>query len=141
MGSRCDLDMENIITASMEDLSLEEQQKFQALQEYMKVQFLAGVKKDRSGKVARLKEFELPTIKLNDNKVEVINVVSKSLPNPVISQKSTVGSDELLASYIARLECLDDIEKDRTTAFNDNNVYSSNDPKIDRVVHQLDTFV
>ena len=58
MGSRCELDMENIITASMEDLSLEEQQKFQALQEYMKVQFLAGVKKDRHGKVARLKEFE-----------------------------------------------------------------------------------
>ena len=62
--------MENIITTSMEDLSLEEQQKFQALQEYMKVQFLADVKKDRHGKVARLKEFELPVIKLNDNNID-----------------------------------------------------------------------
>jgi hypothetical protein len=43
----------------------------------MQVQFLAGVKKDRSGKVARLKEFELPTIRLNDNNVEVIPTVSK----------------------------------------------------------------
>jgi hypothetical protein len=30
----------------------------------MQVQFLAGGKKDRSGKVARLKEFELPAIRL-----------------------------------------------------------------------------
>jgi hypothetical protein len=62
MGARCDLDMNNIVTTSLEDLSLEEQQKFKVLQEYMQVQFLAGVKKDRSGKVARLKEFKLPTI-------------------------------------------------------------------------------
>jgi hypothetical protein len=40
MGARCDLDMNNIVTASLEDLPLEEQQKFKALQEYMRVQFL-----------------------------------------------------------------------------------------------------
>jgi hypothetical protein len=44
----------------------------------MQVQFLAGVKKDRSGKMARLKEFELSAIKLNDNNVEVIPTVSKN---------------------------------------------------------------
>jgi hypothetical protein len=38
----------------------------------MKVQFLADVKKNRHGKVARLKQFEQPAIKLNDNNVEVI---------------------------------------------------------------------
>jgi hypothetical protein len=80
MGAQCELDMKNIVTSSLEDLSLEEQQKFKALQEYMQVQFLAGVKKDRSGKVARLKEFELPAIRLNDNKVEVIPTVSKKTP-------------------------------------------------------------
>jgi menaquinone-dependent protoporphyrinogen IX oxidase len=52
MGAQCDLDMNNIVTMSLEDLSPEEKQKFKALQEYMQVQFLAGVKKDRSGKVA-----------------------------------------------------------------------------------------
>jgi hypothetical protein len=68
IGVRCELDMNNIVTATLEDLSPEEQQKFKALQEYMQVQFLVGVKKDRSSKVARLKEFELPAIRLNDNK-------------------------------------------------------------------------
>jgi hypothetical protein len=62
MGARCGLDMNNIVTASLEDLSPEEQQKFKALQEYMQVQFLTGIKKDRSSKVARLKEFKLPAI-------------------------------------------------------------------------------
>jgi hypothetical protein len=37
MGARCELDMNNIVTTSLEDLSLEEQQKFKALQEYMRV--------------------------------------------------------------------------------------------------------
>jgi hypothetical protein len=75
MGAQCDLDMNNIVTASLEDLSPEEQ-KFKALQEYMQVQFLADVNKDRSGKVARLKEFELLAIRLNDSNIEVIPTVS-----------------------------------------------------------------
>jgi hypothetical protein len=106
MGAQCELDMNNIVTASMEDLSLEEQQKFKALQEYIQVQFLTGVKKDRSGKVARLKEFELPAIRLNDSNIEVIPTVSKKPPPDTTPTKSTVGTDELLDSYIARLERL-----------------------------------
>jgi hypothetical protein len=119
MGARCELDMNNIVTASLEDLSLEEQQKFKALQEYMQVQFLAGVEKDRSGKVASLKEFDLPAIRLNDNNIEVIPNVSKKPPCDTTT-KSIVGSDELLASYIARLERLEDLEKDRALGFNYN---------------------
>jgi hypothetical protein len=54
--------------------------------------------------VARLKEFELPAIRLNDSNIEVIPTVSKK-PSPETSpMKSIVESDELLASYIARLE-------------------------------------
>jgi hypothetical protein len=67
--------MNNIVTVSLEDLPPEEQQKFKALQEHTKVQFLADIKKDRSGKVARLKEFELPVIRINDNNIEVIFTV------------------------------------------------------------------
>jgi hypothetical protein len=125
MGARCELDMNNIVTASLEDLSLEEQHKFKALQEYMQVQFLAGVKKDRSGKVARLKEFELPAIRLKDNNIEVIPTVSKKPPPETTPTKSTVGSDELLASYIAHLERLEDLEKDRALGFNNNDANSS----------------
>jgi hypothetical protein len=117
--------MNNILTASLEDLSPEEQQKFKALQEYMQVQFLTGVKKDRSGKVARLKEFELSAIRLNDSNIEVIPTVSKKPPPDTTPTKSTVGSDELLASYIARLERLEDLEKDRALGFNNNDANSS----------------
>jgi hypothetical protein len=90
-------------------ISPEEQQKFKALQEYMQVQFLVGVKKDRSDKVARLKEFELSVIKLNDNMVEVIPNVSKPPSTLSSPMKSTVGEDGLLTYYIARLEHLEDL--------------------------------
>jgi hypothetical protein len=69
--------LNNIVTASLEDLPPEEHQKYKALQEYMHVQFLTDIKKDRSGKVVRLKEFELPAIRLNDSNIEVISTVSK----------------------------------------------------------------
>jgi hypothetical protein len=128
MGARFELDMNNIVTASLEDLSPDEQQKFKALQEYMQVQFLAGVKKDRSGKVARLEEFELPAIRPNDSNIEVIPTVSKKPPPDTTPTKSTVDSDELLASYIARLERLEDLEKDRALGFN-NNYANSSSPK------------
>jgi hypothetical protein len=125
MGARCELDMNNIVTASLEDLSPEEQQNFKALQEYMQVQFLAGIKKDRSGKVARLKEFELPAIRLNNNNIEIIPTVSKKPSSETPPMKTTVDSDELLASYIARLERLEDLEKDRALGFNNNETICS----------------
>jgi hypothetical protein len=87
---------------------------------YMQVQFLAGINKDRSGKVARLKEFELPAIKLNDNNIEVIPTVSKKPPPETSPMKSTMESDELLSSYIARLERLEDLEKDRALGYANN---------------------
>jgi hypothetical protein len=117
--------MNNIVTVLLEDLPPEEQQKFKALQEYTKVQFLADIKKDRSGKVARLKEFELPAIRLNESNIEVISTVSKKPLPDSTPTKSTVGSDELLASYIARLERLEDLEKDRALGFNNNDANSS----------------
>jgi hypothetical protein len=44
----------------------------------MQVQFLAGGKKDRSGKVARLKEFELPATRLKrQNEKQIIQGLSK----------------------------------------------------------------
>lgn len=73
-------------------------------------------------------------VKLNVNKIEVISNVRKSLPNPFISQKSIVGSDKLVASYIARF--LEDIEQGRNITL-DNNEPNSSVPKIDAsgVVH------
>jgi hypothetical protein len=59
--------------------------------------------------MARLKEFELSVIKLNDNNVEVIPTVS----------------DELISSYIAHLKRLEDLEKDRSLDYNNNETNSS----------------
>jgi hypothetical protein len=101
MGARCDLDLNNIVTASLEDVPPEEQQKYKALQEYLHVQLLADIKNYRSGKAVRLKEFKLPAIRLNDNNIEVIPTVSKKPPPDITPTKSIVGSDELLTSYIA----------------------------------------
>jgi hypothetical protein len=91
----------------------------------MQVQFLTGVNKDRSGKVARLKEFELPAIRLNNDNVEVIPTISKKPPPETSPMKSTRESDELLASYIARLEWLEDLEKDRALGYANNETNSS----------------
>jgi hypothetical protein len=75
--------------------------------------------------VTRLKEFEQPTIRLNDNNIEVIPTVSKKPPPETTTTKSTVDSDELLASYITRLERLEDLEKGRALGFNNNDANSS----------------
>jgi hypothetical protein len=91
----------------------------------MQVQFLAGVKKYRSGKVARLKEFKLPATRLNDNNVEVILTVSKKPPPETSPVKSTEESDEFLASYVARLERVEDFEKDRSLGYANNETNSS----------------
>jgi hypothetical protein len=79
--------------------------------------------------VERLKEFERPVIKLND-KTGVIPTVIKP-PPASYAHKSAVDSDGLLASYIAHLERLEDLVKDRNTAYNNNNnETSSSAPKI-----------
>jgi hypothetical protein len=75
--------------------------------------------------VAGLKEFELPLIKLNENNVEVIPTVKQKTQPKSSPMKSTVGSDGLLASYIASLERLEDLEKDRSLSYNNNETNSS----------------
>jgi hypothetical protein len=60
------------------------------LQEYIKQQFLSGAKKDRSGKVTLNQDFELPAIKLNKDKVEVIPSVSQASPHDLVTQLSNI---------------------------------------------------
>ena len=84
MGAWCELDKNNVIMVNIEELSEEDQRKYMELQEYIKQQFLSGVKKDRSGKVTIAQDFELPAIKLNNNKVEVIPAVSQT-PSDIIT--------------------------------------------------------
>jgi hypothetical protein len=102
----------------------------------MKVQFLASVKKDRHGKVARLKEFELPAIKLNQNKVEIITSVRK--PSRASSaQKIYCGWWRITCFLYCSFRSLEDLEKYRNIAYNNNNETSSSAPKVNphEVVH------
>jgi hypothetical protein len=97
---------------NIEDLSEKDQRKYIELQEYIKQQFLSGARKDRSGKVTMNQDFELPAIKVNNDKIEVITTVSK--PETDISMKITKISDKFerafhnqhsqVANMIARLE-------------------------------------
>jgi hypothetical protein len=63
--------------------------KYTELQEYIKQQFLAGAKKDHSGKVTLTQDFELPAIKLNNNRVEVIPTGSQTSPD-LVTQLSAI---------------------------------------------------
>jgi len=76
-GAWTEIDQNNIVMASIEDLNEEEQRNYAALQEYIKQQFLVGIKKDRHDKISREGEFKMPSIKISNNKVEVLNTVSE----------------------------------------------------------------
>ena len=92
MGALCDLDQSNVIMVNIEELSEEDQRKYAELQEYIKKQFLYGVKKDCSGKVTIAQDFELSAIKLNKDKVEVIPTVSQSPPSDLVTQITTLSN-------------------------------------------------
>ena len=70
MGATRDLDKDNTISATIEELREEEYQEYLVAEEHFKVQFLEGFKKDRSGQVKRVQGLVIPTFKLNNNQVE-----------------------------------------------------------------------
>jgi hypothetical protein len=94
---------------NIEELSEEDQRKYTELQEYIKQQFLSGTEKDRSGKVTVNQNFELPAIKLNKDKVEVIPTISQTSPPGLATHLSAIehafnDQSSLLASLVTRLE-------------------------------------
>ena len=77
MGSS-EINKENIITATMEELTEEERKAYLLVEEHVKAQFLKGFKKDRGSLVKRVEEFILPSLKLRKDKIEEIPNVSLS---------------------------------------------------------------
>jgi hypothetical protein len=75
-----------------QELSEEEQRKYIELQECIKQEFLSSTRKVRSSKVTMTQDFELPAIKVNNDKIEVITTVSK--PETDLSMKLTEISDK-----------------------------------------------
>ena len=66
MGSS-EIDKNNIITATIEELSEEECKAYLIAVEHFKAQFLKGFKGDRGGLVNRVEEFVMPSFKPNNN--------------------------------------------------------------------------
>ena len=95
MGSS-EVSKDNIITATMEELSEDERKAYLAHEEYIKAQFLKGFKKDRSGFVKRVEEFVTPSFKLNKDKVEEIPTVSDS-PSDIFQKLSLKMDQKLVA--------------------------------------------
>jgi hypothetical protein len=85
------------IMVNIEDRSEEDQRKYTELHEYIKQQFLSGARKDRSGKVTMTQDFEMPAIKINNDKIEVITTVSK--PETDLSMKITEISDKFKRAF------------------------------------------
>ena len=73
-----EVNKENIITATLEELIEDECKAYLLVEEHVKAQFLKGFKKDRGGLVKRVEEFVLPSLKFSKDKVEEIPNVSLS---------------------------------------------------------------
>jgi hypothetical protein len=128
MGSQCDIDKKNVIMVNIEELSEEDQRKYTELQEYIKQQFLSSAKKDRSGKVTLNQDFELPAIKLNKDKVEVIPNVSQASPPDLVTQLSTIecGFNDQSSLVASVVTCLEKIEGKRVI-----NISNDGIPQVD----------
>ena len=99
MGSS-EINKENIITATIEELTEEERKAYLLVEEHVKAQFLKGFKKDRGGLVKRVEEFVLPSLKLNQDKIEEIPNVSLS-PSDMFDRMSSLMDQKIIAAQAA----------------------------------------
>ena len=76
MSSNFEINKNNIIKATMEELTEDERKAYLIAKEHLRGQFLKGFKKDRGGLVTRVEEFVMPSFKLTNNQVEEIPTVS-----------------------------------------------------------------
>jgi len=90
---------DNIITADMEDLSEEDRQRYFVLEAHIKSEFLKGFRKNRGNTLTRVQEFVMPSIKMSDNKIEVIPNVSAPISQPLPT--STIGQNSVSIDYQA----------------------------------------
>ena len=110
MGSS-EIGKENIITATMEELTEEERKAYLLVEEHVKAQFLKGFKKYRGGLVKRVKEFVLPSLKLSKHKVEEISNVSLS-PSDMFNKMSSMMDQKIVAAQAAAGDILIKLSSD-----------------------------
>jgi len=98
--STSEIDKDNIITATMEELTEEEHKAYLLVEEHDRAQFLKGFKKDRGGLVKRVEEFVLPSLKLNKDSIEEIPNVSLS-PSDMFDRMASMMDEKIIAAQAA----------------------------------------
>ena len=101
MGSS-EIDKENIITATMEELTEEERKAYLVAEEHLREHFLQGFKKERGGLVKRVGEFVMPSFKLNQDMVEVLPID----PSELVKQFSLMVDSKISDAQVAAGETL-----------------------------------
>ena len=102
MGTHGEIHNDNIIKATMEELTEEERKAYLIAEEHLKEQFLQGFKKERGGLVKRVGEFVMPSFKLNQDKVEVL----PNDPSELVRQFSLMVDSKISAAQVASGETL-----------------------------------
>ena len=110
MGSS-EINKDNIITATIEELCEEERKTYLLLEEHVKAQFLKVFKKDHGGLVKRVEEFVLPSLKLNKDNIEEIPNVSTS-PSDMFEKMSLMVDQKLIAAQTAVGDILSKMNSD-----------------------------
>ena len=110
MGSS-NIDKENIIMATLEELTEEERKAYLLVEEHVKTQFLKGFKKDCGGLVKRVEEFVLPSLKLSKDKIEEISNVSIS-PSDMFHRMSSMMDQKIVAAQAAEGDVLIKLSSD-----------------------------
>ncbi|XP_039776983.1 uncharacterized protein LOC120644422 isoform X1 [Panicum virgatum] len=105
MSSKAEISGDNIIKATMEELTEDERRAYLIAEEHMRECFLQGFKKERAGLFKRVGEFVMPSFKLNNDKVDVIPPVSNE-PSELIKQLSLMVDKKISDAQVAAGETL-----------------------------------
>ena len=97
MGTHGEIHNDNVIKATMEELTEDERRAYLIADEHLKEQFLQGFKKERGGLFMRVGEFVMPSFKLNQDKVEVL----PNDPSELVKQFSLMVDSKISAAQVA----------------------------------------
>ena len=97
MGTHGEIHNDNVIKATMEELTEDKRRAYLIAEEHLKEQFLQGFKKERGGLFKRVGEFVMPSFKLNNDKVEVL----PNDPSELIKQMSLMVDKKISDAQVA----------------------------------------
>ena len=99
MGTHGEIHNDNVIKATMEELTEEERKAYLIAKEHLREHFLQGFMKERGGQFKRV---GMPSFKLNQDKVEVL----PNDPSELIKQFSLMVDSKISAAQVAAGETL-----------------------------------